>query len=153
MTWMDDINDRKKAEENLSASEERFALAMSGSGGGLWDWNVEENQIFVSPDVRFLMGLPEDQKYAGLDDLRERVHPEDFDDYLAAEQAHFEGKTERYEAEYRIRGYDGTYRWVLDQVTAQRDSDGNIVRMNGSYSDVSNRKDAEDELRRSQEAY
>ena len=78
------------------------------------------------------------------------IHPDDVAGVMAAVQAHFEEETEVFQEEYRVRCKDGSYKWILDRGVARRDAAGNVVRMAGSGSDITDRKRAEEKLRDSE---
>jgi PAS domain S-box-containing protein len=142
-----DITERRKFQMALEESEERYSLSMRGSNEGLWDWDKRLNKIFISPHIKTLLGMETtDHDYITPDAWEARIHPEDLDHHLEAQRAHLEGETEFNVSEYRVRGKDETYRWVLDRGAALKDRDGEIYRMAGSVSDITERKRAEREL-------
>jgi PAS domain S-box-containing protein len=142
-----DITNIKRAEKALLESEERYTLAMEGANEGLWDWNLVKDEIYVSPNIEELLGLRTEDRRTTLAGWLERIHPDDIERQREAEGAHIEGESEFYECEYRALGHDGKYRWVLDRGLCLRDEDGKVYRMAGSLGDVTERKQAEIELR------
>jgi len=146
-----DITERKRMEEALKESEERYALAMKGSNEGLWDWDLRSNEIVISPHIAALLGLPNDKLNITPAEWDAPVHADDLAGYNRALQAHIDGNSEFYTCEYRVRGADGGYRWVRDRGLAMRDEAGRAYRMAGSLGDVTDRKQAEIELLRAKE--
>lgn len=137
----------EKMTEKLSASEERLRFAMEGTGDGIWDWNVVTNEVFFSKRWKEMLGFSEDEIKGSLKEWEERVHPDDIEKVLRDVQAHFDGKTEIYTNEHRVRCKDGTYKWIFDRgVVAERDKNNNPVRMVGSHTDISEPKRIEAEL-------
>jgi len=134
---------RKKAEEALRDSEERYALAMRGANDGLWDWNLRQNEVYFSPRWKAMLGCEEDTLDNSIDDWFSRVHPEDRERLSAALTVHLAGQTEHFEHEHRILHTDGTYRWVLSRGLAVRDQAGHATRMAGSQTDITERKVAD----------
>ena len=138
-----DIAKREEVEAALHESEERHAVAIEGANDGLWDWNIESGEIHVSPHARELLGLERSAATTTPEDWNARVHPDDFDRRLEIEEAHLRGETEFYTDEYRVRGADGTYHWVLDRGACLRDAEGRAYRMAGSLGDITDRKQGE----------
>jgi PAS domain S-box-containing protein len=145
-----DITERKRAEEALKESEERYVLAMNASDEGLWDWDLRSNEIYISPHVAMLLGVGTEACKIGLQDWDAAIHPDDIDRYDEITKAHHRSETELFTCEYRVRGHDGVYRWVHDRGLSLRDESGNIYRMAGSLGDITERKEAEEALRQSQ---
>ena len=146
-----DITERKRTEEALKVSEERYALAMKGSNEGLWDWDLRSNEIVISPHIAHLLGLAGDKLKIMPAEWDAPVHADDLAGYNRSLQAHIAGKSELYTSEYRVRGADGGYRWVRDRGLALRDEEGRPYRMAGSLGDVTDSKQAEIELLRAKE--
>ena len=142
-----DINDRKHAEHALRESEERYALAMQGGNEGLWDWDIVTDEVHVSPRLKALAGLEHGDFKITPALFQSRIHPDDIGHMRSAMQAHLQRKTAFYNAEIRTRGSDQEFHWVLHRGLALFDEDGRAYRMAGSMGDISDRKQAEIELR------
>jgi diguanylate cyclase (GGDEF)-like protein/PAS domain S-box-containing protein len=136
----------QRALRQLADSEERYALALAGANDGLWDWDLRSNTLYLSPRYRAMLGYgPHELGNNPLDWLA-LVHPDDREAVEDAVRDHVEGRTEHYEAEYRMRCADGAYRWMLSRAQAVRGPDGRALRLAGSQTDVSDRKAAELQL-------
>jgi len=138
--------ERKRAEEALKDSEERYALAVKGSDEGLWDWNLKTNEIYFSPRWKAMLGYQDHEISDRSDEWFNRVHPEDLDRVNTTLEAHLDGLISHFEKEYRILHANGSYRWVLCRGLAVRDSEGKACRMSGSQTDITDRKVAEEQL-------
>jgi len=135
-----------KIEKKLRISEERYALATRATHDGIWDWDLQKNEIYYSPRWANMLGLQDQQISCMLGEWLDRVHPEDYPKTKQAIFAHLEGTTPTLECEYRILHQDGGYRWMLCRGLALLDSNKKPYRMAGSQSDISNRKRIEQEL-------
>ena len=152
VTTYADITERKRVEKALQESEERYALAMEGSNEGLWDRAEDRATVYVSPRLKAIAGLEVDGSTLSPADWFSRIHTHDRAAQRAAIKAHIRGETEFYACEYRLRGDDGVYRWILDRGLALRDEEGRIYRMAGSVGDITLRKQAEQQLLEAKEA-
>ncbi len=141
-----DITDRRRMEEALRESQERYALAMLGANDGLWDWNLRTNEIYFSARWKEILGYREDEIGNHPDEWFQRVHPEEVDWFKAQIQTHLENKTQHLEIEHRMLHRDGSYRWVLSRGLAVRDTSGTPYRIAGSQTDITKRKRAEEQL-------
>jgi PAS domain S-box-containing protein len=140
----------ESGERALRQSEERYALAMEGANEGHFDWDFERGPSFLSPQMKLLHGRSADAAVA----TREAwiaaldVHPDDAEQMQAAVRDHFEGRSDHYEAEYRVRHPDGQWRWLHARGRCLRDESGKVLRFVGSAIDITARKNAEAEQER-----
>ncbi|OKH22622.1 hypothetical protein NIES593_12590 [Hydrococcus rivularis NIES-593] len=141
-----DITARKQAEASLRESEERWQLAIRGTNDGIWDWNVKTNEVFFSPRWKEMLGYEDGEIANHLDEWLKRVHPDDLGWVTQALEDHFNKKTPFYITEHRVRCKDGTYKWILDRAQALWDERGNVARMAGSHTDITERKQREELL-------
>ena len=142
-----DITERKQIEFALQESEERWQLALRGANDGIWDWNVVTNEVFFSKRWKEMLGYQEDEIQNNLEEWSKRVHREDLDWVKELIQDHFAHKTPFYISEHRVLCKDGSYKWILDRGQALWDEAGNVIRMAGSHADITDRKQAELELK------
>ena len=141
----------------LEISQERFAAAVAGSDDGIWDWDYRSGEAFASRRAREILGLPLTPETQPIDEwsdaFQKQIHPDDVPRRRAAIKDHMTGKAPAYEAEYRVRTAEGTYRWIHVRGVCTRDAEGKPLRMAGSVSDIDARKCAEQSLRDSEERY
>jgi PAS domain S-box-containing protein len=132
-------------ERALRESEERYALAMEGANEGHWDWDVATERLFLSPKMKMLSGLGADTPITTRSAWLAHVviHPDDMPRFDAAVRDHLEGRTPRYECEYRVRQPDGAWCWVLARGRCLRDATGKPYRFVGSTIDVTAQKQAQ----------
>ncbi|WP_017519412.1 sensor domain-containing diguanylate cyclase [Pseudomonas nitroreducens] len=132
--------------------EQRMALAVDGSGTGIWDRHVPTGQIHYSTAWKSLLGYTEDEIGSCIEDAYTRVHPEDLEYVQNTMRDHFEGRTEAYEVEHRLRHKDGRYLWVCSRgKVVERDAAGNALRMLGTTTDISALRGMAEKLRESVE--
>ena len=138
-----------RIEERTSAlkhSEERWQLALKGAQDGIWDWNLETNQLFVSKRLETIYGFENGDFPSTINDWVKLIHPEDREIERLAIEEHLAGKSEFFEVEYRARHQNGSYIWILSRAQVQRNTLGKAVRMIGSETDITQRKTTEQEL-------
>ncbi|MBD2506410.1 GAF domain-containing protein [Nostoc muscorum FACHB-395] len=146
--YFQDITERRRTVEALRESEERWQLALHGNNDDIWDWNLKTNEVFFSTRWKEILGYKDHEVSNGWDEWIKRIHPDERDWVLQAFQDHFAKKTPFYVCEYRVQCQDGSYKWILDRGQALWDALGDIVRMVGSYTDITDRKQADEELKR-----
>jgi diguanylate cyclase (GGDEF)-like protein/PAS domain S-box-containing protein len=142
-----DVTDRRRAEQAMRESEERYALAMQGASDGLWDWNLRTGQVYYSPRWKAMLGYGENGLRDSPEEWLDRIHPEDRESFDAALAEHLAGSTEHFEAEHRVRHRAGSYRWMLARGRAIRNAEGKPVRLAGSQTDITLKKLQEERLR------
>ena len=134
----------KQREAELRASEFRWRFAIDGSGDGLWDWDLAGDTVFFSTRWKTMLGYADDEIDDGVDEWKTRVHPDDLDAALADIQACLDERTPFYTNEHRLKCKDGSWKWILDRgVVVSRDAEGRPLRMIGTHTDISMRKDLE----------
>jgi PAS domain S-box-containing protein len=139
------LNELRQREASLRDSEARYALVTEAATEGIYEWNIEGNDLYVSPRLKELFGLETGELTS--QDWHGRVHPDEREIYRRALVLHFKGSERHLHCEYRILIKSGEYRWVLDHGVAVRNQAGRAVRLVGSLSDISARKAAEMALR------
>ena len=139
------------AHEKVRESEERFQLAVEGAQDGIWDWDLRTGVLFLSDRFVALLGGYEPGEVPGhIETVKARVHPDDLDRSVAHLDSHLRRRTP-YDVEYRLRTTAGEYRWFHSRGQAIWDAAGRATRMAGSLSDITDRKMAEEDLRRAKD--
>lgn len=125
----------------LQESEERYALALAGANDGLWDWDLRTDRMYYSARWKAMLGLTEDEPILNTpEEWFGRVHPNDLKALKESIDRHLEDGDLHFECEYRILHQSGSYRWALSRGMAVRDAKGEVYRMAGSQTDITNRK-------------
>jgi len=144
-----DITDRKRAEEALKESEERFRLAAEAFQGGVADYDLGAHK--VTRTKRQLEIIGEDESFPPTPEAwTERIHPEDRKTFIDARQQVITGDASHFEAEYRVRHRDGRWVWVWHRGMAMRDASGHLNRIISSLIEITARKQGETALRESE---
>ena len=145
-----DIHEQKLAEDALRQAQARFERAIAGTQDGLWEADAD-GTAWSSPRLARLLGYPENDLPTDVNFLRDRLHPDDVATATAATLAHME-HDQPYDMEIRLRMCDGAYRWFRARGTAERDDGGRALRVSGSLQDVTDAREAREELLRATQA-
>src|SRR5207237_675197 len=143
----EDITERKHIEEELRLANARVDLAIRGSNIAIWEVDMPDG-VYRNGHGHFLnfweqLGYDPRQGPVDYATWMGSWHPEDRERTEQAIHACLDGQTREYEAEYRVKHRDGSYRWVLSRGTAVRDGAGKPVRFVGSRTDITDFKRAE----------
>jgi diguanylate cyclase (GGDEF)-like protein/PAS domain S-box-containing protein len=143
--------DRMRIETRLAKLEERTTLSQSAANDGLWDFDVESNEVYFSPRWKAMLGYA-DEDMQGSPDWRSLVHPDDLSRVQAAIRDHVAGKTPTFESTHRMRHKSGEWRWVVSRAKARVDKHGRLLRLVGVEFDITERKIYEEALFREKES-
>ncbi len=144
---------RKRAEESLRKSEERFNLAMRGTNDGLWDWNLKTGELFYSPRWKAILGYADDELENRYDSWERLLHPEDLAPTLARLHDFLEGRAPKYEVEFRMLHKAGHYVDILSRGFLLYGDQGEAVRVVGTHVDITERKRTFVAIRESENRY
>jgi PAS domain S-box-containing protein len=145
-----EIAERNRAERALSLSEERFRLAQSAADLVAWDWDLQTNVVTLCGRYAHLCGLTSERTTLTYEKWISVIHPGDREQVQALLRETLE-RTHILDAEYRVRWQDGTTHWLSARGTVLLDDFGRPIRALGVSGDVTDRKQAEEALRASQE--
>jgi len=143
---LSNISERRAMEERLRRDDDRWQLVLAANNDGLWDWDLRDGSAFHSPRWGEMLGFS-DNDPAYPNDWSTLLHPDDAEPVRGMLARYLKGELASYEQEYRLRAKDGSYRWVMTRGVAQWDSDAKPIRMVGSNKDITDRKQAEFDLR------
>lgn len=143
-------NMKKKEEQEkitLLASEERFRLVLEGSQLGFWDWNIVTGEVVRNKQWANMLGYTFEEIQNTTKQWEDFLHPDDRSKAWESIDNHLKGLTPIHEMEYRMLTKNGDYKWIFDRamITA-RNSEGKPLRMSGTHTDITERKNKEKEL-------
>ena len=146
-----DVTEQKARDRELRELSERLRLAVEGADVGVWDWDLRTDEVRFDERWAAMLGYDRSEIPSELSAWEDRVHPDDMDDAWAALEAHFDGETEYYRCDHRMRAKSGEWRWIRDRGrVVERDADGEPARAVGIHIDVTEEKERERELERYQ---
>ncbi|BCK87491.1 hypothetical protein MIZ01_1270 [Sideroxyarcus emersonii] len=144
-----DVTERIRIEEALRESEARWSFALEGGGDCVWDWDVQSNEVLLSKGGKAMFGFADDEIGNDMSEWNARVHPEDIARLLGRIGEFFHSKSDKFSGEYRVRCKDDSWKWILTRgMVAHRSADGKVTRMIGTHTDLTERKMAEETIRR-----
>ena len=145
-------NKRLQMENQLKESQERYDLAVEGSSSGLWDWNLLTDEVFYAPRFKEMIGYTDEEMPNIFTAWSSKLHPEDKKRVLTALHNHLDGRLP-YNVEYRLQTKQGEYCWFNARGQAIWNEAEQAVRMAGSITDISDRKQAELDLKQSEQKF
>ena len=131
---------------NIVTDVERRALALTGAGDMIWDWDVSADRVFTSPETEHLLGLKRGALEGPASRWLDVLHPLDRDRFRAALDSVLEQRRGRLMQDFRLRTPDGHYLWFTLKARPVVGSDGEVVRLVGTLTDVTEFKTAEERL-------
>lgn len=146
-----DITEPKRAEAALRESEERLRFVTLATHDAVWDWNLETNTIWWNEAFKETFGYKNEEVKPGFEFWESLIHPEDREHLLSDLQATIDRGEQSLATEYRLRRGDGSYATVLDRGFLLHDQNAKPVRMVGAMMDITEQKQAEEALRRSEQ--
>jgi PAS domain S-box-containing protein len=146
-----DEKERRQAEAELK--QERYRLAINGMSDGIWDWNMATNEIYFDEGYKLMLGYEDDEFRNDIEFAKSLIHPDDIDGALATVNEYINNDIAYYQSTFRMRHKNGEWRWILSRASALRDETGKAYRLVGGHSDITEQRELEVKLIRSQEIF
>ncbi len=143
-------SDRRKVEQALRTSEGRLTTTVQSTSIGIWDWDLNSNEVYLSPEWKRQLGHEDHELGNTFQEWENRIHPEDHERALGAIAVYLSRRESHLEIEHRLRHKDGSYRWILARGMLIKTQDQS-TRIVGIHLDVTDRKVAEEQLRQAKE--
>jgi PAS domain S-box-containing protein len=144
-----DITERKRLQQAIEQESLRKQQIIDATTDGIWQWNFKENRLEFSPRYYTMLGYEPGEFEASYENWAALIHPDDREEVLATAQQYLARKGDVYENRFRMRAKSGDYRWIhaIARVV-ERDADGEAVLLIGNHHDITEAKQAEEQLER-----
>lgn len=148
------ISHRKIAQQEKQVNEQRLQLALDSADLGTWDWNPQTGELFINERWAGMLGYKREELQPHVDTWSNLLHPEDAEKAIKTLDDYIEDKVPNYQIEFRMKHKSGAWKWVFDiGKIIDWDDEGRPTRLTGIHQDVTNRKEAEEALKASEEKY
>lgn len=136
----------QRAEEEAAVAEERFKTVMSGINDGLYDFNFVEKTVYYSPSFKEMLGYTDEEFSNTKEMFDQNIHHEDAEATCDNARKYREGETSEYRDIFRMRHKNGNWVWVLSRGVGMRNRNGEMVRLIGTHTDITEQKQREADL-------
>jgi len=147
-----DVTEQVQQQQSLRDSEARLQFALEASGDGLWDYDLPNNRLYLSPASKSMLGYGDEDIGPTSEDWKRLIHPDDLERARRLFAEHVRREASSYRQEYRARAKDGSYKWILDRGRVLDWSPtGEPLRVIGTHTDITEQRAMEQRLRESEE--
>lgn len=154
VTFFQDVTERIQAERSLVESEQRLRYALEGTGGGLWDWNLESGNVYLSPIWKSMLGYQDSELENSYQAWYNQIHPEDKQKMLQTVQSVYDPSNNTFSLLHRLRSQTGDYRYILSKgIVIQRSLQGKPERIIGINSDLTTQIQTQEKLIETQQRF
>ncbi len=141
------ISERLITQQELISSKQRYHLAMQITNNGIWDWDIQTNQVTFDECYYTMAGYQKDAFANTFAEWKKRIHPEDMKHALNAIELYIHNKADNYDVEFRFLRFDNSYMWIRSRGTiVNRDKNDKPLRFIGIHSDISVQKKHEEKI-------
>jgi diguanylate cyclase (GGDEF)-like protein/PAS domain S-box-containing protein len=139
-----DITEHKQAEASINLAAQRLQIALAGSQISVWELDIRTNEVWLDAGWANILGNPAVETRTTFTELLALVHPEDRESIKVNSVLSLKGEIENYVVEHRVMSANGEWKWVLSRGRViERDSSGRALRVSGTNTDITERKQAE----------
>ncbi len=143
-----DITEEKRRENEMNKIKERLELAVEGGNIGVWDWNVETEEVYYNKHWANMIGYEEGELDYKISSWKNLVHPDDIKSVNAEVSKLLEGKIKTYKTEQRLKTKEGRWKWIRDiGKVSEQDHNGKAVRVVGVHIDIDKEKRAQEKIK------
>tara|TARA_R100001143_G_scaffold63592_2_gene73065 strand:+ start:1138 stop:5292 length:4155 start_codon:yes stop_codon:yes gene_type:complete len=147
--YFKDVTQRRISNEKIRQSNERFEKVAKATNDAIYDWNIEQNELFLGEGFNTLFGHDIKNETHSVDSWTKNLHPDDKEKALDEFNSALQNRNEfNLYSEYRYLKADGTYAYVINRGNITRDESGEAQRMVGAIADITQRKNYEESLQR-----
>jgi PAS domain S-box-containing protein len=132
-----------KTTKTMFFQDQMFSLILEGGKDAIWDWDMEKNKIYFSPQWNDMFGYRKTGMSDNPSDWLAIIHPDDVASFQQDLTIHLEKRNSAFHSEHRVRTVSGDYKWVVDRGHAVWNKSGKVLRLAGATSDISNVKEVE----------
>lgn len=145
--YRDLLIEKELINQTLNETEQRWKFALEGVGDGVWDWNINDDQVILSKTWKQMLGYAEHELPNSKDTWLSLVHKDDVDKAIKSLNQYLEKKTAEFRLEHRLLCKDQSYKWILTRgMVVEINKDGSPKRMVGTHTDISKHKESEDTI-------
>ncbi len=140
--------------KELQKSEEELRQTLDATTDGIYKWNFMTNELFFSPRYYTMLGYEPNEFPPSYESWLSLIHPDDLPSALGVAEEYLKTKSDDYENEFRLKTKEGGYRWIRAKSrVVERSQDGDAVLIIGSQEDITERKRAEEGIKKVEEKY
>ncbi|MBI2421658.1 MAG: PAS domain S-box protein [Candidatus Hydrogenedentes bacterium] len=141
-----DVSEQKRAHDELLEARRRLERTVSAGHVGLWEWNLETDEVYFSPEWKRQLGFDDSEVANHFSEWPARLHPDDYVQAMQIVDAYISNPEGAYAQEFRMRHKDGSFRWILAQGSIVHEGGGRARRLMGTHIDITERKRLEEQF-------
>ncbi|MHC1780232.1 MAG: PAS domain S-box protein [Bacteroidales bacterium] len=137
----------------IKEKEELLSLVIDAADEGIWDWSIEKNEVYYSPQWKNQIGYDDHDLENNFKTWEDHLHPDEKEICFKTLNNYLENPFGHFHLEFRFRHKDGSYRWISNKASSKKDSNGKVIRIFGAHTDITEKKEYEKSLQDSEEKF